>query len=246
MKGVILSEKTYEEAERIINEDTIMALPIGGAVKEHGAHLPCGSDYYIVEEIANQVVQRCDVVLLPTLQYGYYPAFIDWPGSVSINARLFMDIIAEIIRPFAKRGVKKFLIIDIGVSTQPPLKLLSSEMHNELGVYMAVTNFETIWGSLREEICEQEKGGHADEVETSLLLAIRPDIVKMDKAVEEYKEPFSGTMLEGKKAIHIGSKMRTKSGIHGNPTFATKEKGELIIKKSADFIVNFVEEFKKM
>lgn len=244
MKGIILAEKTYEEVDKIINEDTIIVLPIGGALKEHGPHLPCGCDYYIVQELAKIVVEKAEIVLLPTLKQGYYPAFIDWPGSVSLNPQLFMDVVADIIRPFAKRGVKKFLLLDIGVSTQPPLRLLSSELHNELGIYLAVTDFEEIWGSIKAEICEQEKGGHGDEVETSLLLSICPELVNMDKAVEDYTIPFPGTVVDGRRMVRIGSKMTTKNGIHGNPTFATKEKGDLILEKSVDILLNFINEFK--
>lgn len=246
MKGTILSEITYEEAEKIINEDTIIALPIGGAIKEHGPHLPCGSDYYTVQEIANRIVEKFDLVLLPTLPFGYYPAFVDWPGSVSINSRLFMDIIADIIRPFAKKGVKKFLIIDVGVSTQTPLKLLSSDLHNELGIYLAITDFGEIWANLEEEVCEQEKGGHGDEVETSLILSTRPELVKMDKAVEEYSQSSINTIVDGRRIINIRGKMRTKSGINGNPIFATKEKGDLFFEKAIDILVDFLKEYKEM
>lgn len=244
MRGSILSEKTYEEVQQMVNQNTVVVLPIGGAAKEHGPHLPCGTDYYIVEELAKRIVKKCDVLLLPTLSYGYYPAFVDWPGSISIDGRLFIDMVSEIIRPFARVGVRKFLVLDIGVSTQPPLKLMASDLHNELDVYVAVTDFGEIWGDIKEEICQQEAGGHADEAETSLMLAIRPDLVDMDKAVEEYREPFKGTMVNGRRIINIRSKMTSPHGIHGNPTFATKEKGNLILEKSVDMISEFLGEFK--
>lgn len=246
MKGVILSEKTHEQAEKLIHKESIMVLPIGGGTKEHGPHLPVGTDFYIVEELAKKIVENCDVVLLPTLSYGYYPAFVDWPASISINARTFIDMIADIIRPFARIGVKKFMILDIGVSTQPPLHVMASDLHNELGVYVAVTDFGEIWKDIKDQICQQKEGGHADEAETSLMLAIRPELVKMDKAVEAYREPFQGTVVNGRRIISIRSKMDTQNGIHGNPRFATKAKGDMILDRSVGMIQNFLEEFKKI
>ncbi len=246
MKGVILSEKTYEEAEKLIHEETIMVLPLGGGTKEHGPHLPSGTDFYIVEELAGQIVETCDVVILPTLPYGYYPAFVDWPASISINARSFMDMIKDIIRPFARIGVKKFMILDIGVSTQAPLQLMASDLHNELGVYVAITDFGEIWKDIKDQICHQKEGGHADEAETSLMLAIRPEFVKMEKAVEEYQKPFKGTVVNGKKIVTIRSKMKTQTGIHGNPVFATKDKGFILLNRSVAMIQDFLEEFQKI
>jgi creatinine amidohydrolase len=246
MIGTILSEKTYEEVSQIINEETILVLPIGGAAKEHGPHLPCGTDFYIVEELAQRIAEKCDVVVLPTLSYGYYPAFVEWPGSISINGRVFMDMVSDIIRPFASIGVKKFLLLDIGVSTQPPLKMIASDLHNELGIYVAVTDFSEIWGDIKDEICQQKEGGHADEAETSLMLTIKPELVKMEKAIEEYREHIKSTVVNKRKMINISRKMTSQHGIHGNPTFATKEKGALILEKSVAIIKGFLEEFKKI
>lgn len=247
MKGVRLSDITYEEAKEAINKDSIILLPIGGGAKEHGPHLPCGTDFFVVEELAKRVVDRSPVVLLPTLPYAYYPAFVDWPGSVSIEAKHFMDIVSDIIKSFVRHGVKKFLILDGGVSTHCPLRILSSDMHNEFGIKVAVTNILGLGKEVEDEVCEQEKGGHADESETSNVLSIRPDLVKMERAVKEFCTVIPNTFgKSGVRKIAIGGKMETANGINGDSTLATPEKGEIILSAMADDIVNFVEEFAKM
>jgi creatinine amidohydrolase len=246
MKGIILAEKTYVEVEQLVDEESIVVLPIGGGSKEHGPHLPCGTDFYIVEALAKDLVDHHDIVLLPTLAYGYYPAFVDWPGSVSISGQVFINMVGEIVQSFAKFGVKKFILLDIGVSTQAPLKVLASDLHNELDVYVALTDFSEIWGLVKDEVCQQDQGGHADEGETSLMLAIRPDLVHMDLAIEEYREPFQGTVVNGRRIVSIRSKMSSPNGIHGNATYATAEKGKILQQRSLEMVGAFIEEFRKM
>ncbi|HFE39355.1 MAG TPA: creatininase family protein, partial [Gammaproteobacteria bacterium] len=83
MHGVRLGDLTWEEAAEAVEQYPIVLLPIGGGAKEHGRHLPCGTDQMVVDELAERVLQAFPVLLLPTVAYAYYPAFVDWPGSVS-------------------------------------------------------------------------------------------------------------------------------------------------------------------
>lgn len=84
--GHEMKKMTFEQVQPIINENTVIVLPIGGGSKEHGNHLPMGTDYYVTDWIASKVTERCEVLTLPTLPYAYFPSFVDWKGSVSIKA----------------------------------------------------------------------------------------------------------------------------------------------------------------
>ena len=244
MEGIRLSDITWEQARDTIDKYPIALLPIGGGTKEHGPHLPLGTDLMVVEDLANRVVKEAPVMLLPALGYAYYPAFVDWPGSVSIEARHFTDMVGDIIRSLARHGTRKFLILDGGVSTHPPLRTLSSDLHQELNIYVAVTNILGLGAEVYAEIEEQERGGHADEMETSCILALRPDLVNMDRAPKEWRKGIPGAFgPTGVKKIHIGGKMRTPNGIHGDATLATPEKGEKALAAMAQDIITFVQNF---
>ncbi|MCB9138548.1 MAG: creatininase family protein [Caldilineaceae bacterium] len=244
MKGVRLAELTWEEAADVIETHPIVMLPIGGGTKEHGPHLPCGTDQMVVDELAERVLRESPVLLLPTLPYAYYPAFVDWPGSVSIEANHFKAIVGDIIRSMYRHGSRKFFILDGGVSTHYPLLVLARDLHNELGIDVAVTNILGLGIEVEEEVCEQESGGHADESETSCMLVIRPDLVKMDRAVKEIQPVRPGTRgASGVIKVSIGGKMRTKSGINGDATLATAEKGEKILAAMAQDMITFLEHF---
>ena len=247
MKGVKMANLTWEEAEKAMKNYSIVMLPVGGGTKEHGYHLPCGTDLMIVEELAARVVESAPVICLPTVPYAYYPAFVDWPGSISVQAQNFIAYVGDIIKSIAKQGIKKFLILDGGVSTQAPLKILSSDLHNELGVYVAVTNIEGIGKEIKAELCKQERGGHADEAETSSMLFINETLVQMDKAVEEYRKGILETTgATGVDKISMGRKVTTESGVHGNATLATVEKGNKILTAQAADIIYFIEHFQSL
>ena len=244
MRGIRLAEITWEEAIEAVSKYPVAMLPIGGGTKEHGPHLPLGTDLMVVEELARRVMEAAPVMLLPALAYAYYPAFVDWPGSVSIEARHFIAFVGDIIRSLYRHGTRKFLILDGGVSTHPPLNVLSRDLHNELGIWVAVTDIRGLGHEVKMALAEQESGGHADEMETSSMLALRPDLVHMDRAVREFRPVVPGTVgAGGVKKIHIGGKMRTRSGINGDATLAAPEKGEKALAAMARDIITFLEHF---
>lgn len=241
--GYFIKEMTYEECQPLLNKDTVVVLPIGGGSKEHGNHLPMGTDYFVTDWVATQVTKRCNVVTLPTLPYAYFPAFIKWKGSVSIDYEHFIAYVQDILMSFVRFGVKKFLIIDGGVSTHGPLMLLSKTLDNTYGVKVAVSDITTLAKRTEDAICEQSRGGHGDESETSTMLYIREDLVHMDKTVEEYTEPFPGTVEDGLMKVFVSKRMNTPYGTNGNSTLATKSKGEKILCAMVDSLAHFLEKF---
>jgi creatinine amidohydrolase len=246
MAGIQLAEHTWEEAVELLTEQSIILLPIGGGTKEHGPHLPLGTDLMVTEELANRVFAAAEapLVLLPPLAYAFYPAFVDWKGSVSIQAETFKHFVGDIVRSFARHGVKKFLLLDGGVSTHFPLRILSYELRNALGVMVAVTNIRGLGAEMEAEVCEQREGGHADESETSCMLAIRPDLVKLEKALAEYSSKIPHMYGEdGRLKVAVSGKMDSPHGINGDPTLATVDKGRQILEAMAQDIVKFVEAF---
>ena len=242
-KGVFISDITVEDCEALLNENTIVVLPIGGGVKEHGWHLPMGTDYFVTDWIAAQVTDRFPVVTLPTLPYAYFPAFVTWKGSVSIQAFNFAQFVEDILVSFVNHGVKKFLIIDGGVSTHIPLKILSATMTNKYGVKLGVTNCLGLGKEVDAELCQQPRGGHGDESETSTMLHIRPDLVRMEETVEEYFKELPGCTKNGVNRVYMFAHANSERGTNGNSTFATREKGEKMLEAKIKDILDFLESF---
>ena len=237
--GYFISELTYEQCQTLINKDTVIVLPIGGGSKEHGNHLPMGTDYMVADHLAKEVTRQCDVITLPTLPFGYFPSFIKWKGSINIEYQHFFDYVKDILLSFVRFGVRKFLIIDDGVSTHIPLKLLAMTMNNEYDVKVAVSDCTGLGSEAEKAVCTQKRGGHGDEAETSCMLHIRPDLVQMNKTTEEYSSFFPHT----KGKIYFPNRMCTPCGTNGNSTLATAEKGEAILNAMVADLVAFLNEF---
>ena len=247
MQGVRLSELTWEQAAEANQRYPVALLPIGAGTKEHGLHLPCGTDLMVVEELARRVVEVAPVLLLPALAYGFFPAFVDWPGSVSVRPEYFAGMVGDIVRSLARHGTKKFLLLDGGVSTHPPLRTLSYELYNELGVRVAITNILALGHEARRAVAEQESGGHADEIETSCMLAIRPELVHMERAVKEIDPAPPGARGDDSvRKFTLAGKMDTPSGVNGDPTLATAAKGERVLAAMTQDIVTFLRDFAEM
>ncbi len=158
-----------------------------------------------------------------------------------------MGMVGDIIRSLARHGTRKFLILDGGVSTFPPMRTLAMELHNELGIDIAVTNILGLGSKVEKQLSEQEFGGHADEMETSNMLAIRPDLVKLSRAVKEASSTLPSTRgVGGVQKVYLAGRMTTPHGVNGDPALANREKGERMLTAMAQDIIAFLNEFTQM
>ena len=150
-------------------------------------------------------------------------------------------------------GVALFVCLSGIVEASRVSKEFRRSMHFRPGGEVRVSNTNgqisvTPWDKdsveVYAEIEEQERGGHADEMETSCMLALRPDLVKMDRAPREWRTSIPGTFgPTGIKKVHVGGKMGTPNGINGDATLATVAKGEMALAAMAQDIITFVEHF---
>jgi creatinine amidohydrolase len=248
MSAINLSQVTWPEAKLLFESNNVVVLPIGGGSKEHGYHLPLGTDMYVINEITRLVFEMSDnhILILPTLNYAYFPAFVDWPGTISISSKTFIDFVSDIVRSIAKHGGKKFLILDGGVSTQPPLYIVSYDLANELNIKVAVTNISGLGNIAKSNVCNEKDGGHGDESETSCILAIHPEMVHLERAVNEKSPQIANTKDEnGSTLITLKGPMVSTSGINGEPLLATPEKGRVILDAMANDVFRFLQTFLK-
>src|SRR4051794_35045849 len=80
-KGILLENLTWIEAEKVLTPETVVVIPLGAESKEHGPHLKLKNDFLIAEYLKKRVLQRSNVVVAPTINYSFYPAFLEYPGS---------------------------------------------------------------------------------------------------------------------------------------------------------------------
>ncbi len=237
-KSVFLENLTWIEAEKALKGHDVALIALGARTKEHGPHLLLKNDYILAEYLMKRVADEVPVVVLPTLQYGYYPSFLEYPGSISIGAETFKNVVMDICRSMHGYGMNKFYVLNTGVSTIGPLAEAEKELAS-LGIALRSLNILEVDKQLPGGLLKQDGGTHADEGETSMMLYIAPETVNMAKAVKDF-DPRPGR--RGLTRDRGGAGNYSPSGIYGDPTLATKEKGRIIVETTVREIIRQVRE----
>lgn len=179
MQGCLLENLTWLDARRLIAAGWPVVIPVGAAAKAHGPHLPLGTDRLTVEAVAGRLLIRRRVLIAPTIGHGYYPAFAGFAGSQQLDASTFEALVIATAESFLRHGSRRLLLLNNGVSTEAPLRRAADGIQRQHGVTILVADLPRMGRSL--DHLWQASGGHADERETSLVLAIAPRSVHLDK-----------------------------------------------------------------
>lgn len=242
MKGRWLEDLTWSEAAQWRDRGAVVMIPIGAASKEHGHALPLCTDYLLARGLSDGVLAELPVLAAPVLSFGYYPAFRHYPGSQHIRPETFAMLIADILDGFLSQGFRNLSILNTGVSTTPVVSVAVREFYEKTGVPVALANIVAL-GKSADALMEQKLGGHGDEHETSLILAMDEAQVRKDRLVCDY-----GRQLEQPATVFYRPSVfngdpasgndYSATGIRGDATLASREKGEAILKASVADVVD--------
>ena len=227
LSSYFVARLAWPAVERRIEAGAVAVLPVGAACKEHGPHLPMNADLLQAEWLAAALVQRAEVLVWPTVAYGYYPAFGDYPGSISLSAATFRAMVGEILADIRRAGARAVLILNTGISTIEPLQAAAAAMPEELRIGLANVYAGPRCRDVTQAVEQQPRGGHADEIETSILLAIDRQHVALEKAAAwtppamAVSGPFSRSDAENPRF--------SPSGVWGDPTLASTDKGRRLL-----------------
>ncbi len=223
----VVAGLTWDEVSRRLEKGAAAVLPIGAGAKQHGLHLPMNTDQLQAEWLAGEIAAEYDALLWPALTYGYYPAFIAYAGSCSLGEDTFSSVVREITDGLIGFGARPVLILNTGLSTIGPvdkaLAGLSAQAHH-LKIHEGRR-----CKAAAARLGEQTYGSHADEHETARMLVLAPESVNMARAEAS---PDSDTFKPGAGPLtphDPGSINYSRSGSFGDPTLATREKGEALL-----------------
>lgn len=240
--GLRLGDVAWPEAETYLTPERMVVLPLGAASKEHGPHLLLRNDEILADYLARRVLAARPVAMLPTLTYGFYPAFLEYPGSVSLSLETQRDVVVQICRSIARHGPRRFYVLNTGVSTlrglKPAMEILAQE-----GIAMRYTDVLAAGKQAEDAVRQQKFGTHADEIETSMVLYMEPAAVRMEKAVVDGERlgPSPLTRDPNRKEAHYAP-----SGVFGDATLATWQKGERITEAKLAHILGEIDELQGM
>ena len=228
--GVFLGDLSWPEAEVRYREAPIVILPFGAGAKEHGPHMPMNADRVVMDHLLQAAVQSRNVIVAPPVLHGWFPAFRDFPGTEVANPNVFQDYVYEVALSLVRQGAQRIVFLNTGISkaTGLPISIAAREIRVETGTPTLVVSWDDLDTVEGEAIAEQERGGHGDEIETSINLYLQPELVNMDLAVTDYGERIPknyGGYQPGRLTRDESDPNYTASGIYGDATLATAEKG---------------------
>ncbi len=183
------------------------------------------------------MLTKADVVIAPTVNCSYYPAFAEYPGWTGLRLETARALIVDICRGLARFGPKRFYVLNTGVSTPRALKP-AAEILGAEGIVLRYTDVPRVGAAAEAKIKQQKNGTHADEIETSLMLHIAPKTVDMKKAVKD-DAPTTAAGLLTRDPNKAGR--YSPSGVFGHATLATRAKGEAVAKAMTDGMLAEIE-----
>jgi creatinine amidohydrolase len=248
---------TWPEIKDAAAADCVAVVPVA-TIEDHGLHLPVDTDLLLCATVCDQAVSRASgrAVLVPPINHGFSPHHMDFPGPITIGAHTFIRYGVDVCKSLAHHGFKRILIVNGHGSNTPFADIIARLTVVESGALAAAVNYWAAPGvrETAEGLRESEKIGgmnHACEFETSLYLAIRPDLVDMTKAAHElsyrptknyWTDLIGGdgplVMMEPWSAL-------TQTGVMGDPTKASAEKGRKLLDAAANGIVELIDEMRE-
>lgn len=259
VRQILYERLTWPEIREAAEADKVILLPFA-SIEQHGFHLPVDVDLRLAREVCLRAAARNENCLVMTpMAFGFEPHHMSWPGTIDIDWDVLIKYGVGVCSSLVRSGFKRIMIVNGHGSNRPIMEMiirLAQVKHPEALIagqsWFALGDVAKAWGPLQESI----HTSHACELETAAYLAIDPEPVHMDRAMADYslrRSPHFWSDLTGKKP-EANSKAPlvameyfstgSKSGVRGDPTKATAEKGQKILEAAADEVAEIIEELR--
>ena len=250
-------EHTWLELRELARRDDIVIVIPAATLEDHGYHLPIDTDVRLVEAVAEGAVERFNAagaakaILFPTQVHGYTPHHLDFPGSVTLRWNVFVESLLDQGRSLIHHGFDRILIVNGHGSNIPLVNMAARLLNVEFREAVCASSFYLVSPQSLALLDEHRTSGiggmaHACELETSLYLAIRPDLVQMDKAVTEIPASYTKHVWmdwsDGALSLMPHWSAITESGVTGDAAAGTAEKGTVWLGQACKEVAEFIGE----
>lgn len=241
--NMILEESTWEEAKEAFTRTKLAIIPIG-AVECHGPHNPMGIECFVVEELARRLNERVDAIITPTIPVSYSRAWNEFPGTLWVMPATLQAYIEDICSSLVENGVRYIFCLNGHGPNVPTVEEISHDLAVK-GVHCAQIDLWRFIGSVSGDVGESKLPlGHSGELATSVMIAVRGDLVLREKMrAETPRETLHNVFPH--IIQYYPSSMVTPSAFAGDPSKATREKGEKILARCVDRLEDFLKQWVK-
>ena len=263
-----ISHLAYPDIQSFLKKSDLILIPMG-STEQHGPHLPVGMDYIYPEEVARRAAEKAGVLYTPTIWMGYSPQHLRGPGegmgTISVHAETLTAILYDVARSLVHNGFSKLIFVNGHGSNAKIIDPILRRIRQDTGALVAfykpyAERYIGMLADILENPPEDTPGWHASEFETSLMLAMHPEFVHMERAVHTRAGrpswlPAGFVKLDGAPDVEFQGYQYfsfpmdhaewTPSGVIGNPLTATAEKGEVSIERFVDHLVDAIHELEQ-
>ena len=246
---------TWKEIEQMPNKENVVIIQPVGAIEQHGLHLPVAVDSAISLGVIGKALEQLNEAIpayaLPCLYYGKSNEHCGFPGTITLSANTLLSVIKEMAVSIYRSGFRKLVLMNSHGGQPQIMEIAARDLHQEHPDFAVFPLFTwRVPHNVSDLITsqEQEYGIHAGDAETSIMLSLLPEQVQMDQAVKEYPQDLPEDSLldmEGKLPFAWLTKELSSSGVIGDATVATKEKGDRILQSVAAGWVQVIQDVYK-
>jgi creatinine amidohydrolase len=228
------------ELRDLAAREAIVVLPVA-AMEQHGPHLPVMVDTLLCGEVAKRAAERASgsrpVVVAPTVWSGLSEHHMPFGGTFTLDFATFKSLIECLCRSLLRHGFRRVLLLNGHGGNVAGLRVVVDELRT-LDMRLMTATYWTIDPLAIADLLERQSGvQHACEAETSMVMALRPDLVD-ESRFEEARHIEAGQVAGQADTVHspMRFEQRTPTGVIGDPTAASAEKGEKLLEASANAV----------
>ena len=247
MRKVLMAEMNAVEYKKALEETDTAIIPIG-STEILGTHSPLGTDHLLAFELATRLGEMTHCIVAPTIPVGDAIELSHWPGTITIRSHVLEELYRDICDSLVKHGLKRIFFFNNHLSNIPAVAAVGRSLRRK-GILVAQVDWWRVAFLVSDDTIESKihPKGHGGEVTTDVIMAVRPDLVDLNKATaESCKPPFDFHTKYTKYSIFTYPDFTEycESGGWGDPVHSTREKGEKIIERALKIIADFMKEFK--
>lgn len=232
------AQRTWAEIPGDLQATSAAAILPVGATEQHGPHMGCGMDFVLADLVCREVARRTNVPMLPVLSYGCSIGHSRrWPGTIALDPVLMTNLVTQIGTWAHASGVRRLFIVNAHVTNAAPLRCALEVLraqHDDLMV--AVINTATMSERVKAAQCADAADWHANDAETSLMLAVAPHMVRAELCAKADDEDRTGGLVFAHPVNRT-----SRNGVTGKPSLATAEKGRELFGWMCDDLCEIVQ-----
>ncbi|HEY9649099.1 MAG TPA: creatininase family protein [Coleofasciculaceae cyanobacterium] len=246
---------TWTDIQSMSDKENVVIIQPVGAIEQHGPHLPLIVDAAIGVGVLGKALAKLPAEILayalPPLYYGKSNEHWQFPGTITLSAQTLLAVLMEIADSLYQSGFRKLVLMNSHGGQPQVMEIAARDIHQKYGDFSVFPLFTWRVPHIAKELVtpnEWQYGIHAGDLETSMMLALLPEQVKMERAVQEYPQGLpedSLLSMEGKLPFAWLTRELSQSGVLGDPTTATKQKGDRLLESVSDGWVQVIQDVYK-